>query len=113
MAKINLQEVSISQFEQTLDIHQETGHSFMLWGSPGIGKSQVIKDWCHRNGYHIVVRMLSQMQPSDFIIPHVDKQTNQTHWAVADWLANLPTDRPSVVFLDELPAAPVDVQVAA
>jgi len=57
--------------------------------------------------------MLSQMQPSDFIIPHVDREKNVTHWAVADWLAELPKDKPSVVFLDELPAAPHDVQVAA
>jgi len=32
MSEINLTPVSIKQFEQTLDIHMGTGHSFMLWG---------------------------------------------------------------------------------
>ena len=118
MADLNVTEVSLKTLQKTLDIHMQTKHSFMLHGAPGVGKSFVIKEWCKNKGYHLVTRMLSQMQPSDFIIPFVDKETSVsrkavTRWALADWLAELPTDKPSVVFFDELPAAPHDVQIAA
>lgn len=113
MADLNVTEITLKNIRETLNVHLATKHSFMLHGAPGVGKSQAIKDWCKENDYHLVTRMLSQMQPSDFIIPHVDKERNVTRWALADWLADIPKDRPSVVFLDELPAAPHDVQISA
>lgn len=113
MADLNLTEITLTQLSMTLDVHMKTKHSFMLHGAPGVGKSQIIKDWCKEKGYTLVTRMLSQMQPSDFIIPHVDRENNITRWALADWLAELPTDHPCVLFFDELPAAPHDVQISA
>lgn len=113
MSNINVTGISIGKFAKTLDAHLKTKQSVMIHGSPGIGKSEVIKEYCETRGYDIVVRMLSQMQPSDFVIPYVDKDKNITRWAHSDWIAELPRDKESVLFLDELPAAPPDVQVAA
>ncbi|MFB6283763.1 MAG: AAA family ATPase [Halobacteria archaeon] len=113
MAEINATEVTIDRIGNLLETLKDAGHSFMLHGSPGCGKSQVIKEWCHKNGYKLIIRMLSQMQPSDFVIPHVDKDRNVVRTALTDWLAEIPKDQTTVIFLDELPAAPHDVQVAA
>lgn len=113
MSNINVSGISIGKFAKTLEAHLRTKQSVMIHGSPGIGKSEVIKEYCKEKGYEIVVRMLSQMQPSDFVIPYVDKEKNITRWAHSDWIAELPRDKESVLFLDELPAAPSDVQVAA
>lgn len=114
MPNLNVSPISISTFKRTLAYHLETGCAPLILGAPGVGKSQVIKEFCEENGYQLITRMLSQMQPSDFIIPYVDREQNITHWAIADWLKEFDELAEKVIiFLDELPAAPHDVQVAA
>lgn len=56
--------------------------------------------------------MLSQIQPSDLLIPYVDQAKGILRWAISDWLVELPQDKPHILFFDELPSAPIDVRTA-
>lgn len=55
--------------------------------------------------------MLSQTQPGDLQIPSISNEAKGVlRWNVADWLVELPTDRPTIFFFDELTSAPIEVR---
>ncbi len=85
----------------------------MLWGAPGIGKSQIIAQVAAKHKVKIIDIRLSQMEPSDLRgIPF--KNGTQVDWAIPSLLPN--TERhgkQGVLFLDEITSAPPSVCVAA
>jgi MoxR-like ATPase len=80
---------------------------FFLWGSPGVGKTDAVKDWAKKNGYKVVTRMLAQITPGDLSIPYVDNKV--LRFAPAGFLADLKEGEKTILFLDELTAAPPEV----
>jgi hypothetical protein len=91
-----------------------------LWGSPGIGKSDLIQQIVDSgelgNAYMIDMR-LALMEPTDLRgYPFRNPETNTMEWAPA---ADLPTEHLAsqydtiVLFMDELNSAPPSVQAAA
>jgi hypothetical protein len=85
----------------------------MLWGPPGVGKSDMVRQTAARHRVPVIDIRLSQMEPSDLrgipfrVEGHVD-------WAVP---AILPDARrhgeAGVLFLDEITSAPPSVSAAA
>ena len=59
----------------------------MLWGAPGVGKSQMVAQVAERHGMPVIDVRLSQMEPSDLRgIPfRVDERVD---WAVPSMLPN-------------------------
>ncbi|MDH5184628.1 MAG: MoxR family ATPase [Gammaproteobacteria bacterium] len=93
----------------------ESGHHIpvMLWGPPGVGKSQMIAQVAARHGVSVVDVRLSQMEPSDLRgIPfRVDELVE---WAVPSMLPNLERHGQfGILFLDEITSAPPSVSAAA
>lgn len=83
----------------------------MLWGPPGIGKSQVVRELCQQLGIHFIDVRLSQMEPVDMRgIPVPDGDS--VKWLVASSWPSDPNSR-GIVLFDELPAADRSLQVAA
>ncbi|HBE93643.1 MAG TPA: ATPase [Gammaproteobacteria bacterium] len=85
----------------------------MLWGPPGVGKSQIVAQVARENNAPVIDIRLSQMEPSDLRgIPmragdHVD-------WAIPSILPD--TERhgaAGILFLDEITSAPPSVSAAA
>jgi MoxR-like ATPase len=111
--RLNIPQICPSDFATTIDALRATKKPAMLHGSPGVGKSFVIKEYCEANNIELCVRMLGQMQAGDLTIPWIDKETGTVRWAIAEFLRSLPCDRPSILFLDELSAATPDVHVMA
>ncbi len=85
----------------------------MVWGPPGIGKSQLIADVASRHGVPIIDVRLSQMEPSDLRgIPF--RTEGRVEWAVPALLPD--SDRhgsSGILFLDEITAAAPTVSAAA
>mgnify|MGYP002395395866 FL=1 len=85
----------------------------MLWGPPGVGKSQMVAQIAQRHRVPVIDIRLSQMEPSDLRgIPfRVDARVE---WAVP---AILPDSErhgvAGVLFLDEITSAPPAVSAAA
>jgi len=111
MTIINVDTINPAEMIEQFDILYKAQQPALIMGSPGLGKSALVKQWAESKGYNLVTRMLSQTQPGDLSIPFFDKEEGVLHWAVADWLVQLPEDRPTVFFFDELPSAPIDVRV--
>ncbi|MBP6583288.1 MAG: AAA family ATPase, partial [Chromatiaceae bacterium] len=85
----------------------------MLWGPPGVGKSQMVAQIAARHGTPMIDIRLSQMEPSDLRgIPF--RVGNKVEWAIPALLPNLEYHGPSgILFLDEITSAPPAVSAAA
>jgi hypothetical protein len=85
----------------------------MMWGAPGIGKSDIVKQIAGSEGREVIDIRLPLWEPTDIKgIPYYNAKENNMVWASP---AELPTDPKSnaIVFLDELNSAAPAVQAAA
>lgn len=108
--ELNVETINPQQMMDQLDTLYAVKQPALILGSPGCGKSSIIEQWATKNKYHLVTRMLSQTQPGDLQIPSVDNKDGVLRWNVADWLVELPTDRPTIFFFDELTSASIEVR---
>lgn len=82
-----------------------------LWGSPGIGKSSIVKQVTQEKDIGFIDLRLALMDPTDLKgIPFYDKDSHTALWAPP---AFLPSEGEGILFLDELNAAPPSVQASA
>jgi hypothetical protein len=86
----------------------------MIWGPPGIGKSELIAEIGDETGRPVIDMRLLLLEPTDIKgIPYYDPATKTMKWAQP---ADLPTDEylsNAILFLDEINAAAPSVQAAA
>src|SRR5574341_1879029 len=85
----------------------------MLWGPPGVGKSQIIAQIAREHGVALIDVRLSQMEPTDLRgIPF--RAGDRVEWSVP---ALLPDEvrhgRSGILFLDEITSAPPTVTAAS
>ncbi len=84
-----------------------------LWGSPGIGKSSIVKQVADDLGVDFIDLRLTLLDPTDLKgIPFFDKDQHQAVWAPPSFLPRDP-DSSGILFLDEINAAPPSVQASA
>jgi len=84
-----------------------------LWGAPGIGKSDIVKQLGEESGRDVIDVRLSLWEPTDIKgIPYYNADMGTMTWAPP---AELPTDPEStaILFLDELNSAAPATQAAA
>lgn len=98
------------EFTSTTDGHHTP---VMLWGPPGVGKSQMVAQVASEHHAPVIDVRLSQMEPSDLRgIPF--RVDNRVEWAVPALLPS--TERHGtrgILFLDEITSAPPAVSAAA
>ena len=106
-----------SQLIDLLPTYHQAQIPLFLWGSPGIGKSSLIYQYTKTIGAVMVDVRLSQFDPVDLRgLP--SPSGDSTRWlapAILPFVGNpnFPTDRPIILFLDELAQAMPAVQAAA
>ena len=85
----------------------------MMWGPPGVGKSQMVAQVAARHGVPVIDIRLSQMEPSDLRgIPF--RSGESVVWAVPAMLPDAARHgERGVLFLDEITSAPPSVSAAA
>lgn len=92
-----------------------TGHHtpVMLWGPPGVGKSQMVAQVAADHGVPVIDIRLSQMEPSDLRgIPF--RVGDHVEWAVPAMLPDAQRHGPrGILFLDEITSVPPSVSAAA
>ncbi len=98
------------EFEST-----DQGHHtpVMLWGPPGVGKSQMVAQVAQDHGVAVIDIRLSQMEPSDLRgIPF--RVEDHVEWAVPSMLPDAERHGPrGILFLDEITSVPPSVSAAA
>lgn len=87
----------------------------MIWGPPGVGKSQVVKQVCKKMFgseafYDIRLLLLDAVDLRG--VPWVDKEKNIANWSIPSFLPPMDSDEDFVVFFDEINAAPPMIQAA-
>ena len=85
----------------------------MLWGPPGVGKSQIVAQIAAENGAPVIDIRLSQMEPSDLRgIPM--RAGDHVEWAIPSILPDAERHgEAGILFLDEITSAPPSVSAAA
>ncbi|MGB5520142.1 MAG: MoxR family ATPase [Gammaproteobacteria bacterium] len=85
----------------------------MLWGPPGVGKSQMVAQIAERHHAPLIDIRLSQMEPSDLRgIPF--RAADSVEWAVPAMLPSATRHgEEGILFLDEITSAPPSVSAAA
>ena len=73
----------------------------MLWGPPGVGKSQMVAHIAERHGMPVIDIRLSQMEPSDLRgIPF--RVEDRVEWAIPSMLPDAKRHgNQGILFLDE------------
>jgi hypothetical protein len=85
----------------------------MIWGPPGVGKSQLVAQVAEQHQVPLIDIRLSQLEPSDLRgIPF--RVGNHVEWAVPSMLPDASRHGPSgILFLDEITSATPAVSAAA
>ncbi len=98
------------EFESVIHGHHTP---VMLWGAPGIGKSQIISQVAIEHNVPMIDIRLSQMEPSDLRgIPF--KNGDLVDWSIPSLLPNAARHgERGILFLDEITSAPPTVSAAA
>lgn len=115
MASIDTHRVERPRDVRTLVTRcMKVGRPVMIWGPPGIGKSELIAEIGKEQGRPVIDMRLLLLEPTDLKgIPYFDPDTKTMKWAQP---ADLPTENSlnnAILFLDEINAAPPSVQAAA
>ncbi len=85
----------------------------MLWGPPGVGKSQMVAQVAQKHGTAVIDIRLSQMEPTDLRgIPF--RVGDVVEWAIPAMLPDAKRHGPEgILFLDEITSAAPTVSAAA
>ncbi len=98
-----------SHVEDSLKLLIKCQQPVFLWGPPGVGKSQVVRQVTRDLDLACTDVRAVLLDPVDLRgLPHINGD-NRAQWATPDFL---PQDGRGVLFLDELNAAPPLVQAA-
>lgn len=96
-------------------ISTRAGHHtpVMLWGPPGVGKSDMVREVAESHQAPVIDIRLSQMEPSDLRgIPF--RSNDRVEWAIPSILpAETRHGAQGILFLDEITSAPPTVSAAA
>lgn len=87
----------------------------MIWGSPGIGKSDTVRKVARKHNRNLIDLRLSQLDAVDLRgAPFPDTSAKRTHWLISDFLPDEKRDgAEGILFLDEINAAMQSIQAAA
>lgn len=98
-----------TQIAEALSLLIDAKQPTMLHGSPGVGKSQVVKQVADKKGMEFIDLRLSQLDPVDLRgVPSI--KDHQTTWNPPDFL---PTKGKGILFLDEINSAAQATQAAS
>ncbi len=101
------------EIKKSLDSLIESQIPVFVWGSPGIGKSSIIKEIALDKDLEFVDLRLSLLDPTDLKgIPFFDKDNNEAVWASPNFLPKEANSK-GILFLDEINTAPPSVQASA
>ena len=85
----------------------------IIWGSPGCGKSSIVRSVCEQRGIDFIDVRLSTMEPCDIRgLPVPNKEEKVMDWFVNGMWPRDPNGK-GIIFLDEITSTDRSIQVAA
>jgi hypothetical protein len=117
MSEINSRTVGPKNAKKSLRKAFKNQRPIFMWGPPGIGKSDIIKQLGTELEAHVIDVRLSLWEPTDIKgIPYFDSNSNTMVWAPPSELPSqefAKQHKKIVLFLDEMNSAAPSVQAAA
>lgn len=102
-----------SQMAEEFEASFNAKQPLMIWGPPGIGKSNVVAQFAARKNIPLNDIRTILLDPVDLRgLPWVDKEKNKAMSAIPDFLPDPDDKGEGILFLDELTSAPKQVQGA-
>jgi MoxR-like ATPase len=111
--------IGIGAAKQLLHALSVTQAPAFLWGPPGIGKSDIVKEFAEDLGADLLVLKASEIRPEELLgLPGLREEGFTTYHPLLplyrlteEWSRANPgeTPRPTVLFLDEMNCAPPDL----
>jgi hypothetical protein len=114
MGKIDTNNLTLkfSQAKELVTAHIKSKKPIMLWGPPGIGKSDLMREIAAELGRPLIDIRLSLFNPEDLKgYPYIDDKTGQMKFSTSNELPKDP-DSNAIIFFDEVNAAPQATQFA-
>lgn len=108
----NINTVTPRELSEAIKVSIRSRVPLMIWGAPGIGKSQIMRQVADEEGFELRDVRATLIDPIDLRgIPHAVKHGSsyRTHYAPPAFLPN-GDDKPIMLFVDELPNATQSVQ---
>ncbi len=118
ISEIDIPQISINNMKKLItgistDITTAGTQALMLWGSPGIGKSDLVRQLAEDLDRIFVDVRLSTIDPVDLRgLPMINVEEQLTNWLPPSFLPNVQSE-PGILFLDEINAAPPMLQASA
>jgi len=115
---MDIPQITISRAKQLLKlvtqrIAKAGTQAIMLWGPPGIGKSDLVRELAEETDRKFVDIRLSTIDPVDLRgLPQIDTTDSITRWLPPDFLPH-GSGSPGILFLDEINAASPMIQASA
>jgi hypothetical protein len=113
MSDISVRQLGPKSAKKSIRKAIQTRRPVFLWGPPGIGKSDIVKQIGNDLNRQVIDVRLALWEPTDIKgIPYYNAEMGTMTWAPP---AELPVnaDSTAIIFLDELNSAPPAVQAAA
>jgi len=106
--------MNAKELREVIKIHFEKKVPLLIYGHPGIGKSQITRETAEELGVEFIDLRLSLLDPTDLRgFPYVDKEKNITRWSIPEFLPQGNSEKGGILMLDEINLAPPMVQNAS
>lgn len=104
----------VKKLETLLPLLHKTQKSLMIWGTFGVGKSSIVKQYAKDNNMEFIDLRLSTIEGTDLRGIPVKTEKGGVEWVPpAELLVRDSTKKGKLIFLDEINAAPPSVQAPA
>ena len=109
----NVNPITHTELVEQMRVALDLALPFVIWGEPGIGKSSIVEQAAILRGMKCTPVHLTQMSPQDiFGILFPDTKTGTTVQYAPQFLPGI-NDEPTILFFDEIGAAPEQVRKPA
>ena len=109
---LNIVPTSPKQAARFLPVAYKLRMPVFLWGKPGVGKSDLFRDFARAERMDLIDLRLTTLESCDLRgLPRINHDTGETEWMRPEFLPH--EDSPVLIFLDELTAAEPRLQASA